>query len=99
MVDLIDNSDITRSDFEKKAIKYTRYSFMFLFLVSLLMSIGYWMYELYNVYEDPLVCINDPISECTIDDLSNIYHQSVHEYVAFQAAILSFLLFVAAYKL
>lgn len=84
---------------EQKAFKYTRYFFIFLFLVFFLISVGYWMYELYQVYEDPVICVSDPISTCTIDDLSNIYHQSVHEYVAFQAAILSFLLFIAAYKL
>lgn len=84
---------------EQKAIKYTRYFFMFLFLIFFLISVGYWMYELYQVYEDPVFCVNDLISKCTVDDLSNIYHRSVHELVAFQAAILSFLLFVAAYKL
>ena len=57
------------------------------------------MYELYQVYEDPVLCINSVDIACDINDLSNIYHSSVHELVAFQAAILSFLLFVAAYKL
>ena len=57
------------------------------------------MYELYQVYEDPVLCINALDIPCDINDLSNIYHQSVHELVAFQATNLSFLLFVAAYKL
>jgi|TARA_R110001632_G_scaffold68930_4_gene161638 hypothetical protein len=84
---------------DKKTISYIRYGFMALFLIFFLISIGYWMYELYQVYEDPVLCINSVDIACDINDLSNIYHSSVHELVAFQAAILSFLLFVAAYKL
>lgn len=83
----------------EKILRYTRYAFMGIFLVALLMSIGYWMYEVYNLYEDPRPCVQNDLANCLIDDLTNIFHDSTHGVVAFQAAILSFLLFVAAYRL
>ena len=59
------------------------------FLVAFLVSIGYWFYEVYYVYESNL-------SLKTVVEIGKV---GIHSFVAFQAAILSFALLYASAKI
>lgn len=59
------------------------------FLVSFLISIGYWFYKVYYVYETNL----------SLKSVEEIGKVGIHSFVAFQAAILSFALLYASAKI
>lgn len=59
------------------------------FMICFLVSLGYFLYNIYQIYETPL----------RVRTVVEIAHDAVHQFVAFQAAILAFLLFVAALKI
>ena len=59
------------------------------FLVAFLISIGYWFYKVYYVYETNL----------SLKSVEEIGKVGIHSFVAFQAAILSFSLLYASAKI
>jgi hypothetical protein len=70
--------------------KTVRNIFAGFFVVSLLVSIGYWLYTLYEIYETNFN---------SLQNAGNVWHYMKRNIVAFEAAILSFFLFVAALKI
>jgi len=63
--------------------------FAVIFMLFFLVSLGYFLYNIYQIYETPV----------RLKTIPEIAHDAVHQFVGFQAAILSFLLFVAALKI
>lgn len=85
---------------DSKWFYYFRVFLVFFFLLAFLTSIGYWFYEIYSVYSIDIPDVDDFASaEEATHNLIEIFHESTHSQVAFEAAIISFLLLVAAYRL
>lgn len=59
-------------------------------LIGFLISLGYWCYEIYNIYTTDII---------NIQNIGEVWHYISRQFVAFEAAILSFLLFIAALKI
>ena len=60
-----------------------------IFMICFLISLGYFLYNVYEIYITPI----------ELKTIPEISRDAVHQFVGFQAAILSFLLFVAALKI
>lgn len=98
---LIQNDSSDRLfNIKSKSLYSFRVFMVFFFLIAFLISIGYWFYEIYTIYDTdiPDIKFGSGFNE-SVNKLTQIFHEATHSQVAFEAAILSFLLMVAAYRL
>ena len=83
-----------------KPLGYFRIALVIFFILAFIAAICYWFYEIYTIYDTNIPDIDDwTDAKQATNALTAIYHETVHSQVAFEAAILSFLLAVAAYRL
>lgn len=91
-----DNDQLILS--RSKIFQDFRVGLVILFFIFFLASISYWLYEVYTINNIEIKFFNHDVAT-GIKQLSDLTHDTAHEIVAFQAAILSFLLTAAAYRL
>lgn len=60
------------------------------FMICFLISLGYWGYSIYEIYDTDII---------SFDTAGQVWHYAGRQFVAFEAAILSFMLFYASLKI
>jgi hypothetical protein len=86
---LTDKTDLSK-DKGKKIERDIRIIFASIFAICLMISIGYLIYTIYEIYETDL---------SSLENVMEVWHYMGRNVVAFEASILSFLLFVVALKI
>ena len=61
-----------------------------IFMICFLISFGYWVYSIYEIYETDII---------NLETAGAVWHYTGHQFIAFEAAILAFFLFIAALKI
>ena len=89
MKTVVDRTDHSK-DKGKKIERNIRIIFASFFAICLMVSIGYLMYTIYEIYITNL---------SSLDNVMEVWHYMGRNVVAFEASILSFLLFVVALKI
>lgn len=74
----------------RKIEKSIRFIMATIFMICFLISLGYWAYAIYEVYETDII---------NIETIGEVWHYVGHQFVGFEAAILSFMLFYASLKI
>lgn len=89
MKTLTDTTDLSKEK-NKKTERYIRLGVASVFFICLLISIGYLLYTIYEIYYIDLASLKTAME---------IWHYMGRNVAAFEAAIMSFFLFVAALKI
>lgn len=89
MKTLTDKTDLSKEK-GKKIERDIRIIFASFFAICLLVSVGYLLYTVYEIYETDI---------SSLDSVGEVWHYMGRNVVAFEAAILSFLLFVVSLKI
>ena len=75
--------------FSKETRRVSKHFLVIFFTICFLVSVGYWFYEVYYVYETDL----------SLRTVTDIGKAGIHSFVAFQASLLSFVLIYACDKI
>lgn len=89
MKTLTDKTDLSKER-GKKIERDIRIIFASFFAICLMVSVGYLCYTIYEIYETDLN---------SLENVGEVWHYMGRNVVAFEAAILSFFLFVVSLKI